>query len=222
MRVIRSVPKLLVVAVVAYAMARMWHWKLGFTYFTQLSNLFCAGAMLLQLWAENRPGQAPRVARDVKFAATTSIVATGVVYLTVLAPLEPQGMLAAYAQDGWASLCLHGIVPALMVADFVANDAREPFAARNVRLALVPPALYLMFVLALGAAGVRWGGGTMMGPYPFLNYASPVGWFGLDQQAASATTPGLGVAWSCALMLLFLMAIGWALVGVSRRRGKDA
>ena len=113
MRVIRSVPKLLVVAVVAYAIARMWHWKIGFTYFTQLSNLFCAGAMLLQLWAESRPGQAPRVARDVKFAATTSIVATGVIYLTVLAPLEPQGMLAAYAQDGWASLCLHGIVPAL-------------------------------------------------------------------------------------------------------------
>ena len=57
------------------------HWPIGMTYFTQLSNLFVAAVLLMQLL---RPSA--RVLPGLKFSATVSIFVTFLVYLTVLGP----------------------------------------------------------------------------------------------------------------------------------------
>ena len=36
----RWILKAAILAALIYAMIRMWHWKIGLTYFTELSNLF--------------------------------------------------------------------------------------------------------------------------------------------------------------------------------------
>ena len=191
----------------AYAMVRMFHWTIGFTYFTQLSNLFAAGVVAGQLIV-GRGGRWSERLKPVKYAATMSIFVTFLVYLAVLAPLMPGGILAAYRQDHWASLCLHLITPALTVADFLRNDADYPWRGRHVLWGIAPPVLYVIFILALGRGGVRWGNGSfaMMAPYPFLNYAAPAGWFGFMPETAGFSTLGVGVFYAVvALVLLFLL-----------------
>lgn len=208
--------KILILLAVGYAVVCMWHWKAGFTYYTQLSNLFAAISVVFQLWAESRGGIIRHRAKTVKFAATVAIFVTGTVYLFVLAPMEPQGMAAAYAQDHCSSLVLHAVVPILMVVDFLRNDTDRRYGRYDVLVALAPPIVYLVFMLSLGAAGFRWHD-TMTAPYPFLNYAAPAGWFGFRPETADYTTTGIGVAYSViALMALFVL-VGSMLLTVANR-----
>lgn len=209
------VPKGLILLSTLYAMARMWHWTIGFTYFTQLSNLFAALAVGFQL-IEALRGRRRENTAAVKFAATVSILVTFWVYLSVLGPMTPGGLIAAYRQDGWASLCLHLVTPLLTAADFCLNDAQRSWRFRHVLWAALPPVIYFMFVLLLGALGVRWYRG-MTAPYPFLNYAAPSGWFGFMPETASDTTLGVGVFYvMLALLALFLLA-GALLLAISRK-----
>ena len=106
----------MILLMVIYAYIGMWHWPIGFTFFTQLSNLYAAVAVLLQLIAG--PGRL----KGFKYSAVVSILVTFVVYLLVLAPIYPGGILAAYRQDHDASLCMHVLVPMMMLADFCLND----------------------------------------------------------------------------------------------------
>ena len=209
----RWILKALILAAVAYAMIRVWHWKIGFTYFTQLSNLFVAGTMLLQLCFPRKRWAL------LKFAASVSILLTGLTYLAVLVPLEPGGLLAAYRQDHYASLCMHLIVPLLTLADFMINDPDYPWQQRHVWLAMIPPAVYLVFVLALGAAGLRWYAGMPV-PYPFLNYTAPAGWFGFRPETVGMTSVGIGAAYAIFAMMLLCAGIGFALKHLACRRGK--
>lgn len=209
------VPKGVILLTTLYAMVRMWHWTIGFTYFTQLSNLFAALAVAVQLVQALRGHERENTAA-VKFAATVSIFVTFLVYLSVLGPMTPGGLIAAYRQDGWASLCLHLVTPLLTVADFCLNDAQRPWHFRHALFAALPPVIYFLFILLLGALGVRWYRG-MAAPYPFLNYAAPCGWFGFMPETASATTLGIGVFYvMLALLALFLLA-GALLLFISRK-----
>ena len=203
--------KVVVLASTAYAMYRMAHWTIGFTFFTQLSNLFAAAVALLQL--------IPRLDRRLrltKYAATVSIAITFLVYLLFLAPLVPGGIVAAYAQDHWASLCLHVVTPLSCVADFFISDASlRRWRGRDALWALLPPVLWLIGIRILGQCGLRWHG--MAAPYPFLNYAAPAGWFGWMPETASASSPGFGVAYAVALLLVLFIAVGRALLAAARR-----
>ena len=207
----RRIFKILILVSVAYATVMMWHWQIGFTFFTQLSNLFTAAVILAELiWAG-------KLLRYLKFAALVSITATGLVFLTVLAPMEPRGLLAAYAQDHCASLCLHLLTPALTLADFFVNDRTYPWRLRHVTFSLAPPAAWFLFILILGACGVRWGAeGAMTAPYPFLNYAAPAGWFGFVPGSYSFETFGIGVFYAILFMLLALFLLGLGLLALSR------
>lgn len=209
------VPKGLILLSTLYAMVRMWHWTIGFTFFTQLSNLFAAlavGLQLAELIRRRRDGSTAAI----KFAATVSIFVTFLVYLSVLGPMTPGGLLAAYRQDGWASLCLHLITPLLTVADFCLNDAQWPWRFRHALWAMLPPVLYFLFILLLGALGVRWYQG-MTAPYPFLNYAAPCGWFGYMPETASATTLGVGVFYVMLALLALFLLTGSLLLAISRK-----
>ena len=116
--------KVFIVLVTLYAVLMMLHWPIGFTFFTQLSNLFTAAVTLGQLITGGRS----RGIELLKYAAAVSITVTFFVFLLVLAPLDPRGIPAAYAQDHFASLCMHLINPVLTVGDFLA-DSRS--AAEN-------------------------------------------------------------------------------------------
>ncbi len=186
--------------VLTYAMVRMWHWKIGFTYFTQLSNLFVGLAVLLQGVLPEKPGRA------VKFAATVSILVTFLVYAAVLGPVMPGGLLAAYAQDHYASLCLHVLIPALTVWDFLLNDRDFPWSRKHALLAMAPPLGYLVLIAALGGMGFTWRG--MAAPYLFLNYRAPAGWFGFMPETAGWDTLGIGVAYVMAALVLLFYGLG--------------
>ena len=209
------VPKGLILVTTLYAMARMWHWTIGFTYFTQLSNLFAALTVAVQL-VQSLRGRRSRNTAAVKFAATVSILVTFLVYLSVLGPMTPGGLLAAYREDGWASLCLHLITPLLTFADFCLNDAEWNWRFRHALCAALPPVIYFLFILLLGALGVRWYQG-MSAPYPFLNYAAPCGWFGYLPETAGATTLGIGVFYVMLALLLVFLTAGQLLIAISHR-----
>ena len=201
--------KLLILTVTLYAMITMLHWPVGFTFFTQLSNLYAAVVAALQIVR-------PRSARlaVVKYTAAVSVTATFLVFLTVLAPLDPRGFVAAYAQDRCASLCMHFVTPVLTVWDFLANDAGElPVKRRLVPFAALPPLLYYGMILLLAQCGFRWNG--MTAPYLFLNYDAPAGWFGFMPETASYTTLGIGVAYAVLGMVGVFLSLGWGLAAAA-------
>lgn len=207
----KSILKILILLSTLYAVIMLAHWPIGFTLFTQLSNLFVAAVVLAQLI---RPDG--RLA-PVKFTATVSISVTFGVYLAVLAPMAPGGFFAAYAEDHCASLCLHAITPLLTVADFLLHDAPgHAWPKRDAPIAVLPPLAYFLFILILGRRGVRWWG--MAAPYMFLNYDSPVGWFGFDLAATSLRTPGVGVFYVALAMVGVFWLVGLALLALARRR----
>ncbi len=183
-----------------YALWRLWHWKIGFTYFTQLSNIFVAVIVLLQMITRS-----PRLC-PLKFAATVSILVTFLVFLLVLAPMDPGGLPAAYGQDHCASLCLHLITPVLAIIDFFVSDRDYPWERKHVLYSLVPPLAYFAFILALGALGFCWKG--MTAPYHFLNYGAPCGWFGYMPETAGIYTTGVGVFYVILAMILAILALG--------------
>ena len=206
-------PKLLILASTAYAVGMLLHWPIGFSFFTQLSNLFLAAVVLLQLL---RPGSP--FFSGLKFSAVVSIFVTFLVFLTVLGPVVPGGLPAAYAQDHGASFCLHLLNPALAFFDFFRNDAHFPYRKRHAALSLVPPFGYFLLILALGQLGLRWGPTGMMAPYPFLNYGSPAGWFGFIVGASGFFPIQIGAFYAVLVLLLLFYAAAHALLFLARRR----
>lgn len=202
-------PKTMILLMVIYAYICMWHWPIGFTFFTQLSNLYAAVAVLLQLIAG--PGRL----KGFKYSAVVSILVTFVVYLLVLAPIYPGGILAAYRQDHDASLCMHVLVPMMMLADFCLNDRPVQLHRRWLLYALLPPTVWFCMILILGAAGFRWHG--MPAPYPFLNYRAPSGWFGFMPETAGYGSMGIGVAYALVVMLGVFALIGFLILRIGSR-----
>jgi len=201
-----------------YAIAMLLHWPIGFTFFTQLSNLFTALVVLCQLLM---PARAERL-KLWKYMAAVSILLTFLLYLTVLAPIMPGGILAAYRQDHWASLCMHLITPFLTIVDFFLHDTEYPWRGRHVFFAAVPPFAWLLFILILSGLGLRWGMGNMAAPYPFLNYAAPAGWFGWMPETAGYTTLGIGVFYAILAMIPLVLLLGLLLLrcAMSLRRAR--
>ena len=209
---ISMLPKLAVVISTGYAFVQLAHWPLGFTFFTQLSNLYAALIVLAQLTPRFRNKLAA-----AKYTATVSVTITFLVYLTVLAPMTPGGMLAAYAEDHYASLALHIVSPLFCLADFLLNDApARPWRRANLGLALIPPVAWLLMILVLGQCGVRWR--DMVAPYPFLNYAAPTGWFGFAPETADTSSLGIGVFYAVCAMLVVCLAVSSLLLALARKR----
>ena len=205
-------PKIAVVISTGCAFVQLAHWPLGFTFFTQLSNLYAALIALAQL--NRRFRYRLTVA---KYTATVSVLITFLVYLTVLAPATPGGMLAAYAQDHFASMALHIVSPLLCLADFLLNDApARPWKMGCLRLALIPPVVWLLLILILGRCGVRWHG--MIAPYPFLNYAASTGWFGFAPEAADASSLGIGVFYVICAIIAIYLAVAALLLALAQAR----
>lgn len=189
--------KILAVLSVSYAMVCMWHWKMGLTYYTELSNLLVAAVVLLQLFFGTDRF------KTVKFMAVTAVLTAGFAFLFAIAPMVEGGLIAAYAQDHFASLCLHGITPVLSLLDFLLYDTDRRWNLRQAPWCLIPPVIYFTGIVLMGAFGFRWYHG-MSAPYPFLNYTAPAGWFGFMPETAGMTTFGIGVFY---MILAFMGAV---------------
>lgn len=135
------------------------------SYFTIQSNLLVAvTAVALAL----RPDRDGTVWRVVRLDALLGITVTGVVYLTVLAPLQDLSGAPAVADIG-----LHYVSPALAVLAWFGYGPRHRIDRRTAWLALVWPVLYFAYTLVHGPVAGWY-------PYPFLDvvvhgYASVLG-----------------------------------------------
>lgn len=203
--------KILILLSALYALITMLHWPVGFTFFTQLSSIYAAVVVVLQILYRRR-----KALILLKYTAAVSIAVTFFVFLLILAPMDPRGLVAAYAQDNCASLCMHFVTPVLTVLDFLKNDAKSvTLEKRHIALAVLPPLAYFLFILALGQFGFRWAG-NMTAPYLFLNYAAPAGWFGFMPETADFSTMGIGVFYAVIVMMGIFLLFGRALAAASK------
>jgi hypothetical protein len=129
-----------------------------FGYFTVQSNLVdvvvlaVGGARLLS----GRP--AGRIWTVIRWAATDSMVAVGLVYAILLAPLGAAGGVPV----PWANSVLHIITPVFAVLDWFLAPDRGATPLQWLWALLIHPAVWLGVVLARGATD-----GWV--PYPFLD-----------------------------------------------------
>ncbi len=128
------------------------------SFFTIQSNILSgvAGAQLALDPRRDGPGW-----RVLRLSALVGITTTGVVYAAVLSRVhDPHGW-----QETSTNAVFHYVVPALMVLGWLAFGPRPRVERRTAWLALVWPALWLVYTLLHGWVS-RWY------PYPFIDVAA--------------------------------------------------
>lgn len=141
-----------------------------FSYFTVLSNL--AGAAVFGI------GLIRPVPDAVRGAVTTYLLTTMVVYAVLLRDADVQ-------TPSFANAVLHGVVPVLMVLDWILVPPTKPIRLRTAALWLIIPALYLVYSLIRGPIAGWY-------PYPFLDPAV-AGGYGMVAIVCVAVAVGIGV-----------------------------
>ncbi|MET0694929.1 MAG: Pr6Pr family membrane protein [Propionibacteriaceae bacterium] len=125
-----------------------------FSYFTVLSNLLVLVSAVTLLRNPARDGAGWRVLR---LSGLTGIIVTGIVHWFFLRPLLDL--------TGWSygvDKVLHVAVPLLAAVGWALFGPRPRVSGRTYGLSLLYPAVWLVYILALGAA-------TGWYPYPFLD-----------------------------------------------------
>lgn len=165
-----------------------------FSYFTNLSNLIAVAVLLLS--ACRRPSTHGDWRDVTRYVSAVNMAVVGIVFVVLLRNVDLGALLP------WVNVVLHYVMPVAVVLDWVGLQAPAvPLKARHLALALVFPAVYLVYVLLRGAA-VGWY------PYPFLDPAN-VGGYG-------------GVALYAAGIFGTFLVVGWALLALGRRSAHDA
>ena len=138
-----------------------------FGFFTIQSNLILAAVFLLSALAPAALGEPARSL--VRAAATTYIVIVGIVYATLLAPVEEAGGVPL----PWANVVLHVVTPVYGIVDWLVFRDRVRLPLDRLWVVLLYPAVWLVVVLLRGATD-----GWV--PYPFLDpeegYAAVAGY----------------------------------------------
>lgn len=135
-------------------------WRIGrvFSFFTVQSNVLSGVASAALAASAARDGRGFRILR---LNALFGITVTGVVYGTVLAKIhEPHGW-----QETSSNAIVHYVVPIMMVLGWLVFGPRPRITPGVIGLAMIWPAVYLGYVLVIGAVS-KWY------PYPFLDVAS--------------------------------------------------
>lgn len=156
-----------------------------FSYFTNLSNLFAAGVLLIGAM-RLMSRQEPTVTDDIiRGTATVCMALVGIVF-TMLLTNEDVGTLLP-----WVNTVTHYVMPVVVVLDWLYQPPRSTSAVRQIGYWLILPAVYSMYAIVRGA---------LMGfyPYPFFNPAK-AGGYG-------------GVALYCVGMLVVFLVMSWALL----------
>lgn len=208
-RIISSIIRVIAVAASIYGMCRTISDWVGFTYFTNLSNIFMDIVLFVfLLWSiVKKDAKMPNWMYIIKYMATISITLTFLVYLCLLAPTNEGGFLLSYMKNGAGSLCVHMVMPLLAIFDFVIFDYRYRSNWLHAIFATIPPLLYVVYVVVASGFGMRWYE-TMYAPYNFLNFGAETGWFGWDTSLLSSETLGIGTAYMIVVLLLLFLGIG--------------
>lgn len=170
-----------------------------FSYFTNLSNMLAAGALMLGARLALSVREAPCDGTTLRFVSATNMVVVGVVYALLLRDVD------LGALRPWINAVLHMVMPGAVLLDWLLWPPRHALGVRHLAPCLVFPALYLAYVLVRGQA-VGWY------PYPFLD-PDRIG--GASGVALYAT--GIAVAFLVAGGAL--LAAGNRLAGWRARRG---
>lgn len=200
-----------IIAVVAslYGMLQsLDHWMF-FTYFTNLSNIFIDIMLVIFIIYDLKKAKyIPQGMYLIKFMATISITLTFFVYMLLLAPTNSQGFIGAYLNNGAGSLCVHFITPVLAIIDFLLFSEHYRPDEKHVYYSVVPPLVYVGYVIVLGHVfHIRWYG-DMLAPYNFLNYGAPTGWFGFDLSLLGSKTLGIGTFYMIVVLLIIFIGLG--------------
>lgn len=206
MKKLNIIIKLIAIISSIYGMIKSYAGPITLTYFTILSNIFITTMLIIFLIKEIKNIKLQNVFYITKFLATISITLTFFVFLTLLAPTYPTGIISAYIGNDASSLCVHFITPILSIIDFLLFDSEYKSKKIHAVYAVIPPILYVVFILILGSLGVRWG--VMYAPYNFLNYNAKTGWFGFDTSIMGWETLGIGVAYMIIILLIIFVIIG--------------
>ena len=211
-RIISIIIKLIAIVSSIYGIIRTYFGALSFTYFTTLSNIFISVILLVFLINEiycaikNKNTVLNNGLYIIKFLATISITLTFFVFLTLLAPTFEGGIINSYLGNGAGSLCVHFITPILAIIDFLFFDSEYKSKNSHSIYAIIPPLLYVLFVVIASSLGLRWG--TMHAPYNFLNFGAPTGWFGFDLSILGWESLGIGVFYMIVILSILFIIIG--------------
>lgn len=156
---------------------RLWHF---IAYFTIQSNILVAITAAQLARDPARDGSTWRV---VRLAAVIGITVTGVVHFALLRPL-----LDLDGADYLADKTLHLVVPALAFLGWLVFGPRPRIDWREIRAAICWPVVWLVVILALGAA-------TGWYPYPFLDHREPEGAGGVVVSSIGITLVFLVFFW---------------------------
>ena len=200
-----------------YALFRMRHWLLGYTYFTQISNIFIVFVVACQILCTIAHKREAEWLHDLKYLAVLSLFVTLLVFFAASVYTDSSRIIAMYEKDDYSSLCMHFISPILSMLDFFRNDSRRPYSGSIVIKSFLPFAVYMVFIILLGKAGIRWGADKRMAPYPFLNYRGAAGWLGNPISSGSFSLRGTGGAFVLlgAIAAIFIISLlQWHLAGI--------
>ena len=137
-----------------------------------------------------------------KYAGTTSVLLTFLVFGLLLAPVLPITYTFSVT-----SISLHFFAPLLALADFLLFGHGKTIAKKDVWWALVLPSYYVAFVFICIAIGITFPPDATLVPYFFLDYAT-FGWF-------SFKNGGIGVAYWFMIISALVLAIAF----ITRRLG---
>lgn len=165
-----------------------------FSYFTNLSNLFAAFALLLSVFTSKGKS------RDlVRYISAVNMIVVGLVFAVLLRNVDLGALLP------WVNHVLHYLMPVAIVLDWLMSPPVSRPGSKSILLALAFPTLYLMYVIVRGAD-------TGWYPYPFLNPVQVGGYGGVAAYA-------LGIAATFVLAAWVLLAAGNRLAST---RSRDA
>jgi hypothetical protein len=176
-----------------------------FMYFTIQSNIAVAIISCIGYFLMKRGRELPNAWKIVKFVGTVSITLTGVVFCVVLAPT-----LGVYAWNV-QNILTHVVVPVAAIVDFFVVFRTVSIARKNVFFVVIPPVLYAIYAGIGYVLGWEFAEGINY-PYFFLNWGSPAGAFGFTDEL-----PFMGAAWWIALLLLFLIGVGYGYLALADR-----
>lgn len=219
---ISMIIKIIAIIVSIYGMAKSFSGMMFFTYFTNLSNIFIDVMLLIfliydfLLW-QQKEIKIKQIMYIIKFMATISITLTLFVYMFILAPTNKDGFIHAYINNGAGSLCVHFINPLLAIIDFLVFDSYYQSDKRHVLYAVIPPLVYVGYIIVLGQVfQIRWDD-TMLAPYNFLNYGAKTGWLGFNLSLSGATTLGIGCFYMIIILLIIFIGLGKLFLAIKRK-----
>ena len=224
-RILSIIIKIIAIVSSRYGIIRTSYSLLTYTYFTTLSNIFIDVVLLIFLIREiyylvnKKELEVKNGLYITKFLATISITLTFFVFMTILAPTIEGGFINAYLMYGCGSLCLHFITPLIAIIDFLFLTKGYKSKKSHALYAVIPPLLYVLFVVIASSLGLRWG--TMGAPYNFLNFKAPTGWFGFDLSIMGFESLGIGVFYMIVLLTIVFVLIGLLFLWIRNKVNKE-